>query len=376
MDEVKIDDDEDTEDGLSAKALLAMSKSRLAAATSSPREEPEGADDVTEEEEVEQDLKNAEDAVEEDHDDEEEEEKQKDLLDVGAAEEEEEAGARPNPRPENSELWALLNYSKQRIETGAHAPGTPPPPRARRRTSPKSATGAPDLPAEEGISAGSSSGNAEGANQEGAAAASEKGRPDYDDLDDSDYVPSESESCSESYYDDSDFDDENAVPSTPAFLRKLEDSESNPTALPDPVLNDAARSYADAILRASDEKQPGNLTDEQMLEAIYVAEEAAKNGESSFATFGNMARLHEAKAKMRDLRESMNVDMGKAAMRDLRESMKVEMDKAAISAREVRQETERRIGVRGMWFKNKVKNFQETCRNIDNAPPRQAKPQS
>ena len=137
-----------------------------------------------------------------------------------------------------------------------------------------------------------------------------------------------------------------------------------------------ARSYADAILRASDEKQPGNLTDEQMLEAIYVAEEAAKNGESSFATFGNMARLHEAKAKMRDLRESMNVDMGKAAMRDLRESMKVEMDKAAISAREVRQETERRIGVRGMWFKNKVKNFQETCRNIDNAPPRQAKPQS
>ena len=89
-----------------------------------------------------------------------------------------------------------------------------------------------------------------------------------------------------------------------------------------------------------------------------------------------MARLHEAKAKMRDLRESMNVDMGKAAMRDLRESMKVEMDKAAISAREVRQETERRIGVRGMWFKNKVKNFQETCRNIDNAPPRQAKPQS
>ena len=321
-----------------------------------------------------------------------------------------EAMANKPGRDSNKELWALLSYSKQRLESGTHvttATGETKKkskPRRKKRSSSvgsrsaasgtKSAvtspTGSPARPTPGDDSMDELNlGNNEvqtknNADAEGTdidddgehsreSVASEifrsrdsEGVDSEDEEDDSEYSDDEDESSGEedeeNSDEDSDEDSRGGIATTPSFLRQLEEREEEDgraaadAAADIRIMSDAARSYADAILSVADEKGTGNLTDEQMLEAIYVAEAAAAAGDERFTTFGSLGKLHEAKASIKDLTASMKVEMEKAA----------EKAKAAKN-RQVARQNKLFSGDRpaGKWFKGQLKTFQDTCAKVD-----------
>jgi len=333
-----------------------------------------------------------------------------DAASVGLSAKEAEAMANKPGRDSNQELWALLSYSKQRLESGTHVTTSSSEtkkkskPRRKKRSSSVGSRSAASgtksaLTSPSGSPARPTSGDdsmdelnldnnnevqtknntdAEGTDIDDdgehsrESVASEIFRSkdseetdSEDEEDDSDYSgesSGEEDEEDSSDEEDSDEDSRGGIATTPSFLRQLEEREEEDgraaadAAADVRIMSDAARSYADAILSVADEKGTGNLTDEQMLEAMYVAEAAAAAGEERFTTFGSLGRLHEAKASIKDLTASMKVEMEKAA----------EKAKAA-KHRQVARQSKLFSGERpaGKWFKGQLKTFQDTCAKVD-----------
>lgn len=160
---------------------------------------------------------------------------------------------------------------------------------------------------------------------------------------------------------ESDDDSTGGIPATPAFLRQLEETDKEgPDSTDAKLMSDAARSYADAILSVADEKTTGDLTDEQMLEAMCVAEAAAAAGEERFTTSIAKLRLHEAKEASKKMAASMKEEVEKAA-----KTAKAAKD------RQVARQNKFFSGKRpaGQWIKGKMKEFQDTCAKVDGGQP-------
>ena len=312
----------------------------------------------------------------------------------------------------NKELWALLSYSKQRLETGAHAgqkkdkkksgssrkkrsssigtSGSMKSPLTSPTASParnprKSDAAAADTDMEElHLDGGdNTTGNAEdddGQHSRESVASetlrdedadgSEVERVD-DDVVEEEYSNDEEEELSSDEEgsevgsfdegEESDDDSTGGIPATPAFLRQLEETDKeDPDSTDAKMMSDAARSYADAILSVADEKTTGDLTDEQMLEAMCVAEAAAAAGEEQFTTSIAKLRLHEAKEASKKMAASMKEEVEKAA-----KTAKAAKD------RQVARQNKFFSGKRpaGQWIKGKMKEFQETCAKVDGGQP-------
>ena len=304
------------------------------------------------------------------------------------------------------ELWALLSYSKQRLETGAHAGGqkkekkksssrkkrsssmgtagsmksplTSPTASPARRPKKSDAAAAEGDMEELQLDGGGGGENEKKANADAgdddddgqhsqesvASEGSDRERMDSDEEEysneDAEELSSDEEDSEEEDSEDSHDDSRGGIPATPSFLRQLEETDKEgPDSTDAKIMSDAARSYADAILSVADEKGTGDLTEKQMLEAMSVAEAAAAAGEERFTTSIAQLRLHEAKVASK-----------KMAM-----SMKAEVDKAAKSAktvkdRQVARQNKLFSGKRpaGKWITGKVKEFQETCAKVDGPP--------
>ena len=308
------------------------------------------------------------------------------------------------------ELWALLSYSKQRLETGAHAGGqkkekkksssrkkrsssmgtagsmksplTSPTASPARRPKKSDAAAAAEGDMEElQLDGGGGGENEKKANADAGdddddghhsreSVASEGSDGERMDSDEEEYSNEDAEELSSDEEDSEDSEEEDSedshddsrggIPATPSFLRQLEETDKEgPDSTDAKIMSDAARSYADAILSVADEKGTGDLTEKQMLEAMSVAEAAAAAGEERFTTSIAQLRLHEAKVASK-----------KMAM-----SMKAEVDKAAKSAktvkdRQVARQNKLFSGKRpaGKWITGKVKEFQETCAKVDGPP--------
>ena len=304
------------------------------------------------------------------------------------------------------ELWALLSYSKQRLETGAHAgsqkkekkksssrkkrsssmgtagsmksPLTSPTASPARRPKKSDAAAAEGDMEELQLDGGGGGENEKKANADAvdddddgqhsresvASEGSDGERMDSDEEEysneDAEELSSDEEDSEEEDSEDSHDDSRGGIPATPSFLRQLEETDKEgPDSTDAKIMSDAARSYADAILSVADEKGTGDLTEKQMLEAMSVAEAAAAAGEERFTTSIAQLRLHEAKV----------------ASKKMAISMKAEVDKAAKSAKTVKDRQVARqnkifSGKRpaGKWITGKVKEFQETCAKVDGPP--------
>ena len=304
------------------------------------------------------------------------------------------------------ELWALLSYSKQRLETGAHAGGqkkekkksssrkkrsssmgtagsmksplTSPTASPARRPKKSDAAAAEGDMEELQLDGGGGGENEKKANADAgdddddgqhsresvASEGSDGERMDSDEEEysneDAEELSSDEEDSEEEDSEDSHDDSRGGIPATPSFLRQLEETDKEgPDSTDAKIMSDAARSYADAILSVADEKGTGDLTEKQMLEAMSVAEAAAAAGEERFTTSIAQLRLHEAKV----------------ASKKMAISMKAEVDKAAKSAKTVKDRQVARqnkifSGKRpaGKWITGKVKEFQETCAKVDGPP--------
>jgi hypothetical protein len=312
----------------------------------------------------------------------------------------------------NKELWALLSYSKQRLETGAHAgqkkdkkksgssrkkrsssigtsgsmksPLTSPTASPARR--PRKSDAAADTDMEELQLDGGDNTTGDVEDDDGqhsresvasetlrakdADGSNDERMDDYDDKEeytndeDEEEMSSDeenSEAGSSDEEEESDDDSTGGVPATPAFLRQLEKTDTeDPDSTDAKLMSDAARSYADAILSVADEKTTGDLTDEQMLEAMCVAEAAAAAGEERFTTSIAQLRLHEAKEASMKMAASMKAEVEKAA-----KTAKAAKD------RQVARQNKFFSGKRpaGQWIKGKMKEFQETCAKVDGGQP-------
>ena len=213
----------------------------------------------------------------------------------------------------NSELWALLNYSKVRLETGAT------PQLGKKRESTKDDVSLSSKGTKKSVSSkaskksiasqsvGSSSkapASADAAdnlsmkNENGATSRIEDDEVPFPDVtgdnasvDGSVSGDDEQESLGdESDEEDSDSDEsEEEEDDLPSFLKDdNEEEEMDP--------EEAKRQYEEAKFKAAsilsvDE----NLTDVQMLQAMAIAVEAANNGEEKFSTKRSLFRLNEAK---------------------------------------------------------------------------------
>ena len=305
------------------------------------------------------------------------------------------------------ELWALLSYSKQRLETGAHAGGqkkdkkkssssrkkrsssmgtagsmksplTSPTASPARRSRKSDAAAEGDME-ELQLDGGDSGKNEKKANadavdddddggqhsQESVASEGSDGErmgsdeEEYSD-EDAEELSSDEEDSEEEDSEDSHDDSRGGIPATPSFLRQLEKTDKEgPDSTDAKIMSDAARSYADAILSVADEKNTGDLTEKQMLEAMSVAEAAAAAGEERFTTSIAQLRLHEAKVASKKMAISMKAEVEKAT-----KSAK------AVKERQVARQNKLFSGKRpaGQWIKGKVKEFQETCAKVDGQP--------
>ena len=177
---------------------------------------------------------------------------------------------------------------------------------------------------------------------------------------DAEELSSDEEDSEEEDSEDSHDDSRGGIPATPSFLRQLEKTDKEgPDSTDAKIMSDAARSYADAILSVADEKNTGDLTEKQMLEAMSVAEAAAAAGEERFTTSIAQLRLHEAKVASKKMAISMKAEVEKAT-----KSAK------AVKERQVARQNKLFSGKRpaGQWIKGKVKEFQETCAKVDGQP--------
>ncbi|KAL7472681.1 hypothetical protein ACHAXS_013051 [Conticribra weissflogii] len=221
----------------------------------------------------------------------------------------------------NAELWALLNYSKRRLETGA----TPQMGKSASKKDGKddvsvsSKTSKRSLSSKKSITSkasgmGSVNGKAPVSevsagglnlradfNEEAGSSSGKDGDAHFPDVgnnddDDEGSVGSdmknsieEDEESQNSDNESSSSEEEDEEDELPDFLKSDDTEEVDPEEAK--RLYQAARSYGASILSVSEEK----LTDVQMLQAIAIAEEAAKKGESKFSTKSSLFKLHEAK---------------------------------------------------------------------------------
>ena len=234
----------------------------------------------------------------------------------------------------NSELWALLNYSKMRIETGSTPQfgkkGTTPTQRddisvnsklsksskrslnskksiaskisntSGSKAAPVTVEGLPSKSQEEDAPVPDvTSGDASVDGSVSMANSVEEDQSHSSRSDDENDSSVEEEEESEEEGDDD--DDE-----LPSFLKDDEDDVDPEEAR---KLYEAAKFKAASILSVSEEK----LTDVQMLQAIAIAEEAARTGEDKFSTKRSLFKLSEA--KIEDLKSFLDFgeNNGKAA---------------------------------------------------------------
>ena len=221
----------------------------------------------------------------------------------------------------NSELWALLNYSKMRVETGAT------PQLGKKATAPT--TQKDDISVSSKLSKSSkrslnskksntskmSHSNSEtkvtiNVDEGGLPKSAERDAPvpdvtgddnaSVDSLEnsvedeDEELRSSRSDGEDESSEDDDDDDDEEEE--MPSFLQDDDGIDPEETKR----LYEEAKFKAASILSVSEEK----LTDVQMLQAIAIAEEAARSGEEKFSTKRSLFKLSEA--KLEDLRSFLD----------------------------------------------------------------------
>lgn len=223
----------------------------------------------------------------------------------------------------NSELWALLNYSKMRVETGAT------PQLAKKATAPT--TQKDDISVSSKLSKSSkrslnskksntskmSHSNSEtkvtiNVDEGGLPKSAERDAPVpdvtgddnasvdslensvEDEDEDEELRSSRSDGEDESSDDDDDDDDEEEE--MPSFLQDDDGIDPEETKR----LYEEAKFKAASILSVSEEK----LTDVQMLQAIAIAEEAARSGEEKFSTKRSLFKLSEA--KLEDLRSFLD----------------------------------------------------------------------
>jgi hypothetical protein len=223
----------------------------------------------------------------------------------------------------NSELWALLNYSKMRVETGAT------PQLGKKATTPT--TQKDDISVSSKLSKSSKrSLNSKKSNtskmshsysetkvtinvdEGGLPKSAERDAPVpdvtgddnasvdslensvEDEDEDEELRSSRSDGEDESSDDDEDDDDEEEE--MPSFLQDDDGIDPEETKR----LYEEAKFKAASILSVSEEK----LTDVQMLQAIAIAEEAARSGEEKFSTKRSLFKLSEA--KLEDLRSFLD----------------------------------------------------------------------
>jgi hypothetical protein len=221
----------------------------------------------------------------------------------------------PKPaRSENAELWELLNYSKMRLETGAT-------PQVGKKSGSKSGSlreddatsmssnlsessklsmGSRDHDAPVTVVGGPGGGNAVGGEEVGNADAPLQDVNDNGDASVDGSVSSESATKNDEESDNSDDDDNNEDESIedgeeeeelPDFLKDNDEGEIDPEEAK--ALYEAAKFKAVSILSVTKD----NLSDVQMLQAIAIAEEAAKKGVEKFSTKRSLFKLHEAKVE-------------------------------------------------------------------------------
>ena len=216
----------------------------------------------------------------------------------------------------NSELWALLNYSKMRIETGSTPQlgkkGTTPSQRDDVSVNSKlSKSSKRSLNSKKSIASkiSTSSGpKAPAVTVEGLPPKSPEGGAPVPDVTSGDASvdasvdgsivsmansveeDEESRSSQSDDEDDSSDDDEEEgeEDELPSFLKDNDDDVDPEEAR---KIYEEAKFKAASILSVSEEK----LTDVQMLQAIAIAEEAARTGEEKFSTKRSLFKLSEAK---------------------------------------------------------------------------------
>ena len=277
----------------------------------------------------------------------------------------------PKPaRSENTELWALLNYSKMRLETGE----TP-----RVGSSKKSGSKSGSLRGDDAasvssklsksskLSMGSRNNNDSpvavvggpgGMNAVGGEEVEDADAPLQDvngngDASVDGSVSSESATKNDEDSDNSDDDDNDDDESIedgeeeedlPDFLKDNDEREIDSEEAK--ALYEEAKFKAASILSVTKD----NLSDMQMLQAIAVAEEAAKKGEEKFSTKRSLFRLNEAKVE--DLKAFLNFPSSQTS--EETETSKVEAVGWGIG--------------RGRLIKKLgrvVKDFKEKCAEID-----------
>jgi len=229
----------------------------------------------------------------------------------GEDETEEKAAEAPSARRnENSELWALLNYSKMRLETGATPSlGKKPAGKddqsvssklsktSKRSLGSKSATNSVTVEGSPAVSPLNGDGGdkpdvpfpdvTDGGNVsvDGSVSLDSKQDEDEEHSDESDEESSEDE-------------DEEGEDELPSFLQNEHEAIDAEEAK---AMYEAAKFKAASILSVSEE----SLTDVQMLQAIAIAEEAARNGDEKFTTKRSLFKLNEA--KIDDLKSFLNL---------------------------------------------------------------------
>jgi hypothetical protein len=248
-------------------------------------------------------------------------------------------------RNENSELWALLNYSKARLETGAtpHVGGGGSGKKASGSSRGSSIRGDDTMSVSSKLSRSSKRSQSSRLTTTGASVTVVGGPDDAkmgegdgpfpdvtdngdvasvdgsvslesatknysdanDDDDDDDDEEEESDNSDEEEGDDDSSEGEEEEDDLPDFLKNNDDEEIDPEEARE--LYEAAKFKAASILSVTKD----NLTDVQMLQAIAIAEDAAKNGEEKFSTKRSLFKLNEAKVE--DLKSLLSLSFAQTS---------------------------------------------------------------
>lgn len=282
------------------------------------------------------------------------------------------------PRDDNQELWALLNYSKRRLETGstpqvkkkgaarddASVSSKLSKSSKRSLNSKNSAKRAAAVSVEGGpgdaVTSPSVSGNAADASNEGlgkdAPIADVTGGGDGEDsVCDSVSLESGTKNLNEDESDDNNDEESSDEESSDEESSEEEEEDDLPDFLKDEgedpeeakMMYEAAKFKAASILSVSEQK----LTDVQMLQAIAIAEEAASKGDEKFSTKRSLFKLNEAKVE--DLKRFLSLSMPKSVQQQASVTKKEEVGWG--------------IG-RGRFMKkigSVIRDFKDKCEEID-----------
>lgn len=280
-------------------------------------------------------------------------------------------------RNENSELWALLNYSKARLETGAtptlgkktggsrgssirgaddtisissKLSKSSKRSQSSRLTAPVTVVGGPGDDAKAGDEGPfpDVTDNGEAASVDGSVSL-ESATKNYSDAHDDDESDNSDDANDEDDDEDGSSEEEDEEEDLPDFLKDNDEDEIDPEEARE--LYEAAKFKAASILSVTKD----NLTDVQMLQAIAIAEDAAKNGEDKFSTKRSLFKLNEAKVE--DLKSLLSLSFTQTS---------TEQESVAPKARE---RYTGGWGIGGGRLMKKlgtvVQDFREKCEEID-----------